>query len=213
MAKLPFFGHEHPELEKQICHLDNIVETLAHEQPKLEKRVGRLEGIIETLVRQVYDLLHKHRAVCFRWRIGPVETTSPSLGEVAMSIVLKDTQRVTINVSPVDAKGNPAQVDGAPVWAVVGPGIVTLAPSADGMTCVATTTGDLGTTQVTVTADADVGEGVQTISGLLDVEVVGGTAVSLAVAAGVPEEIPAPVPSEAPAPVPSEAPAVVDPTV
>lgn len=108
-----------------------------------------------------------------------------------MSLILKDNQRVTINVSPVDAKGNPAQVDGAPVWAVVGPGIVTLEPSSDGFTCVATTTGELGTTQLTVTADADVGEGIQTISGLLDLEVVGGVAVGLAIAAGIPEDIPA----------------------
>lgn len=149
----------------------------------------------------------RKKAVCFRWRIGPVET-SPKNGEVTMSIVLKDTQRVSISVSPVDAKGNPAKVDGAPSWAVVGPAIVTLVPSDDGLTCVATTTGDLGTTQITVSADADVGEGVQTISGLLDVEVVGGVAVSLSVAAGVPEEIPTtPETTTTPAPVATDAPA------
>jgi hypothetical protein len=116
-----------------------------------------------------------------------------------MSVVLKDNQRVTVNVSPVDAKGNPAQVDGAPVWAVVGPSILTLEPSTDGLTCVATTTGALGVTQLTVTADADLGEGVVTISGLMDFEVVGGMAVGLAVTAGVPEDIPTVVP-EVPAP-------------
>jgi hypothetical protein len=108
-----------------------------------------------------------------------------------MMLVLKDTQRVTISVTPVDAKGNPAQVDGAPVWSIVGPEVVALEVSENGLTCVVNTVGTLGTTQITVTADADIGEGIQTISGLLDIEVVSGMAVSLNVTAGVPEEIPA----------------------
>jgi hypothetical protein len=109
-----------------------------------------------------------------------------------MSVVLKDNQRVTASVSPVDARGNPAPIDGVPVWAVVGPAVLTLEPSSDGLSCVATTTGELGVTQLTVTADADLGEGVVTISGLLDVEVIAGIAVGLSVAAGVPEDIPTP---------------------
>jgi hypothetical protein len=108
-----------------------------------------------------------------------------------MTLVLKDNQRVAISVSPVDARGNPAKVDGAPVWSVIGPGILALETSDDGLSCVATATGELGVTQVTVTADADLGEGVQTISGLLDVEVIGGMAVGLAINAGVPEDVPA----------------------
>ncbi|MFA5766819.1 MAG: hypothetical protein WC919_02770 [Candidatus Paceibacterota bacterium] len=180
-----------------MCRFFNWLRRRHH----LGARVNRLEGIVEEISHDIHELPCNRKAVCFRWHIGPVET-SPNSGEVAMSLILKDNQRVTINVSPVDAKGNPAQVDGAPVWAVVGPGIVTLEPSTDGFTCVATTTGELGTTQLTVTADADVGEGIQTISGLLDVEVVGGVAVSLAIAAGVPEDIPAaPVETTPEAPV------------
>ena len=109
-----------------------------------------------------------------------------------MSVVLKDNQRVAVAVSPVDARGNPAPVDGVPVWAVVGPAILTLETAADGLSCVATTTGELGVTQLTVTADADLGEGVVAITGLLDVEVVAGAAVALNVTAGVPEDVPTP---------------------
>lgn len=170
------------------------------------------------LKRLLYSCFRKRKkAICFRWRIGPVETSPSNKGEVKMSIVLKDTQRVSISVSPLDAKENPAKIDGAPSWTVVGPAIVTLAPSDDGLTCVATTTGALGTTQIAVSADADVGEGVQIISGLLDVEVVGGIAVNLSVTAGVPEEIPAetipestttPAPATTPAPVTDDTPTV-----
>jgi hypothetical protein len=143
--------------------------------------------LIVSLIQDIRGMFCEHKAVRFRWRIGPVES-SPKPGEVAM-LVLKDAQKVTITVSPIDAKGNAAQVDGVPAWAVANPAILTLVPSADGLTCVATTTGAVGTTQITITADADLGEGIKTISGLVDVEVVSGMAAGLNIVAGTPEDI------------------------
>ncbi|WP_321377058.1 hypothetical protein [Trichococcus shcherbakoviae] len=105
-----------------------------------------------------------------------------------MTLVLKDTQKCAMAVTPVDAKGNPASVDGPPSWTVLGNLIVTLEPSDDGLSCNVYATGTLGSTQVQVTADADLGDGVVPITGLLDVQVVGGDAVSLSIAAGTPEE-------------------------
>jgi hypothetical protein len=142
---------------------------------------------IVSLIQDIRGMFCEHKAIRFRWRIGPVES-SPRPGEVAM-LVLKDAQKVTITVSPIDAKGNTAQVDGVPAWAVADPAILTLVPSDDGLTCVATTTGAVGTTQITITADADLGEGVKTISGLVDVEVVSGMAAGLNIVAGTPEDI------------------------
>ena len=47
-----------------------------------------------------------------------------------------------------------------------------------------------GAAQVNVTADAQIGEGVTEITGVLDVEVKAGQAVALNIAAGAPEEKP-----------------------
>lgn len=106
-----------------------------------------------------------------------------------MSLVLLDSQKVALSVQPIDAAGNPAKIDGVPAWSVVGanPEILALEVAGDGLSCEVLTAGQLGTAQVMVSADADLGEGVKTISGVLDIEVQGGEAVSLNVSAGLPE--------------------------
>ena len=103
--------------------------------------------------------------------------------------VLTDVQKVTLSVAPVDAAGNPAKVDGVPVWDIIGaqPDILKVQAADDGLSATVTTTGGLGTAQVRVTADADLGTGVKAITGLLDVQVVASDAVSLTVTAGEPE--------------------------
>jgi hypothetical protein len=49
-------------------------------------------------------------------------------------------------------------------------------------------TDKLGSVQIGVTADADFGEGVEPITGILDLEIAGGKAVSLRIIAGTPRE-------------------------
>jgi hypothetical protein len=66
----------------------------------------------------------------------------------------------------------PATVDGVPVWASSDETVIQVVPAADGMgaelLCIAPGTG----VRVTVTADADLGTGVQTITGVSeDIEV------------------------------------------
>ena len=107
-------------------------------------------------------------------------------GEITM-ITLTDLQKVTCSIQPVDAMGNPAQVDGVPEWSVSDSAMLTVAPSSDGLTAVVSTVGPIGTAQVTVTADADLGEGVVSISGVLDVTITGSQATSLSINAGTPE--------------------------
>lgn len=109
-------------------------------------------------------------------------------------MVLKDTEQVVLSVVPVDAKGNPAPVDGAPVWGSSDPTVATVAPAADGLSAMVAAVGPLGKTQISVTADADLGEGFESIAGTLEIEVVAGKAVSLSIKTGTPEEIPAPQP-------------------
>src|SRR6266478_125156 len=93
---------------------------------------------------------------------GQVET-EPRKENIKM-LQLTDTQKCTLSIAPVDAKGNPAPVDGAPSWSVSDPALLDVAPAADGLSAVVTAKGPLGAGQVNVQADADLGAGVVTIA-------------------------------------------------
>lgn len=104
------------------------------------------------------------------------------------SMKITDSQKFTATISPVDAKGNPASVDGVPVWAAPDATIVTVTPAADGMSAEISSTGPIGSVQVSVTADADLGTGTKPLVGTLQVDVVGGEAVALQVNTSNPVE-------------------------
>jgi hypothetical protein len=122
-------------------------------------------------------------------------------------LILTDTQQVPLAVAFLNKAGNPAPVDGAPVWSSSDETVLTVTPAADGLSAVAKATGKLGTAQVSVTADADRGEGVRSISGVLDVTVQPSDAVSASISAGAPEEQPDPEPTPEPGPEPEPEPA------
>ena len=103
-------------------------------------------------------------------------------------LTLTDTQKCALSVSFQTAAGNPAVVDGAPTWGVSDENLLELQVAEDGRSAVVLTKGPLGTAQVTLRADADLGEGVKEIVGILDVEVIPSQAVVAVLSAGVPEE-------------------------
>ena len=103
-----------------------------------------------------------------------------------MSLVLTDIQKVELSISPTNAAGNPAPIDGAVSWSVSDPSIGGLTVSEDGLSAEFATTGKLGSCQVNVSADADVGEGVTSITGVLEVTITASQATSLGIAAGLP---------------------------
>lgn len=109
-------------------------------------------------------------------------------GQLPMAITITASQFFTVSVTAVDARGNPATLDGVPTWASSDEAILTITANPDGSARVAAV-GQPGNAQVTVSADADLGEGVRTLSGLLDVSIVAGEAVALTIAASVPQEI------------------------
>lgn len=109
------------------------------------------------------------------------------LKEVLM-LVLKDNQKVALFIVPTSAAGNPALVEGVPVWTISDSAVLICTPSEDGMSAEVKAAGLVGTAQVSVTADADLGEGVRTITGVLDVEVKAGEAVTLTVSHGEPTD-------------------------
>lgn len=103
-------------------------------------------------------------------------------------LLLTSTQKCSLSIQPVDAHGNPALVDGTPTWSVADPNILTITPAADGLSAEIVAAGPIGATQVSVQADADLGGGVKTIAGTLDVQVAAGEAVGLSISAGTPVE-------------------------
>ena len=90
-----------------------------------------------------------------------------------------DTQTLAASVAFVDGRGNPARVDGVPVWELSGDPIGTVEAAADGLSAVVTLNGSLGLAQIIVRADADLDAGEERellVTG--DLEIVAAEAVS-----------------------------------
>lgn len=104
-----------------------------------------------------------------------------------MALILTDEQKVKLSVSFLTKAGNAAKVDGAPVWSSSNDTVISLVVAEDGLSADAVTVGPLGSAQVSVSADADLGEGVRSIVGTLDLEVVAAEAATVGIAAGAPE--------------------------
>lgn len=103
-----------------------------------------------------------------------------------MAFILTADQEVPVAVSFTDDHGNPAVVDGVPVWASSDDTILSVVAAADGMSAVVAAVGPDGAGQVSVSADADMGAGTTSVIGLLDIEVVAGEAVSAVLTPGTP---------------------------
>ena len=106
--------------------------------------------------------------------------------EVSM-VVLLDNQKVSVLIQPVSVKGNPAPLDGVPVWTVTDESLVSVVSAEDGMSAVVTAVGPIGTAQVIVKGDADLGEGLVEITGILDVEILASGAATFVITPGTPE--------------------------
>ena len=104
-----------------------------------------------------------------------------------MALVLTNAQKVGLSLQPLDQYGNPARVDGTPLWGLSDETLGTLDVAPDGLSAEFTTSGTLGVEQVNATADADLGAGVRPITATLDIQIEPSEAVSLGIVAGVPE--------------------------
>jgi hypothetical protein len=79
---------------------------------------------------------------------------------------LLTSQQFNVVLTITNLAGQPAAVDGVPVWATSDATVVNILPAADGMSAVAPAVAAGGPARFTVTADADLGAGVQTITGV-----------------------------------------------
>lgn len=108
--------------------------------------------------------------------VAPAGRASKRTGKVLLMFQMSSSQQVTVSVIFKDKKNNPAQIDGTPEWLTDNPDVLALTPGTDGKSCLVAAVGPLGTGKVTLTADADLGAGVEQIIGTFDVEVTAGKA-------------------------------------
>lgn len=95
-----------------------------------------------------------------------------------MAYTLPADMQVLLKVQFQDSKGNPATIDGDPVWSSSDTAIATATATPGNPFLAQLMPGtDIGNCQVKVEADADLGEGVRPVLCTMDVTVVGGEAV------------------------------------
>lgn len=86
-------------------------------------------------------------------------------------MIIKVGQQFTVSVDFKDARGNIAPVDGIPTWANDNESVLTMVVATDGLSAVISSPNGPGSGQISVSADADLGTGITTITGVLLVEV------------------------------------------
>lgn len=103
-----------------------------------------------------------------------------------LELTQTNEQQTTVHLTPVTAGGKPAKLDGVPSWSVVS-GPATVAPSDDGLSAtIASNADDLGDTVVQVSADADIGEGVEEVADTILMHTTHANAKSLGLTADAP---------------------------
>ena len=103
-----------------------------------------------------------------------------------MLITITNEQKVTVTLAPTTEAGNPATLDGAPVWTVLS-GDATIEVAADGLSCTLISGEADVNSQIEVVADADLGDGVVNLTDVIDLAVVSAQASALGIVAGDPE--------------------------
>lgn len=102
-----------------------------------------------------------------------------------MLITITNEQKVQVTLMPTTEAGNPATLDGVPTWAVT-EGDATLEVAEDGLSAhLISGEADVNSV-ITVTADADLGEGVVEITDTIDLAVVSASASRLGIATDEP---------------------------
>ncbi len=102
--------------------------------------------------------------------------------------VMTTTQQFHIPNPFLDRKGKPASVDGEAIWASSNEAVATVTPEANGGALVVAQ--GIGDYSISVSGDADLGPGVNTIIGQDTGSVTAGTATTVGLVAGPVEEQP-----------------------
>jgi len=100
-----------------------------------------------------------------------------------MLITITNEEKVLVSLAPVTAAGNPATLDGVPTWTVI-EGDATLEVAEDGLSAFLVSGAADVNSKVEVVADADLGEGVVSLTDVIDLAVVAASASALGLVAG-----------------------------
>lgn len=115
------------------------------------------------------------------------------MADTAISMETKQNVKITID-SFVDRRGNPAKVDGIPVWSASDTDRVQLVPAADGMSCDVFTqllpTDTDTPVRVQMDADADLGAGKADIFGGVAITITQPPATEVKLSVGTPTDTP-----------------------
>ena len=104
-----------------------------------------------------------------------------------MEIKITNEQKVHVKLNPKTSHGNPAALDGAATFTVVS-GDCTVEPDADGLGATITSGTLVADSQISVSADADLGAGVDTITDTIIVTVTAPEASSFGIVADAPTD-------------------------
>lgn len=108
---------------------------------------------------------------------------------MALEVACTNEEKILITINPSTKTGKPAKVDGIPEWSVLS-GNATVIAADDGMSAFVVSQDavdanpTLNITQYKVSADADLGEGVEPIEDTITLHVLGAQASNLGLVAG-----------------------------
>ena len=102
-----------------------------------------------------------------------------------MLITITNEEKVQVTLAPTTAAGNPATLDGVPTWTVI-EGDATLEVAVDGLSAFLVSGAADVNSKIEVSADADLGEGVVTLTDVVDLAVVPASASALGLVVAAP---------------------------
>jgi hypothetical protein len=187
-------------IEKNVAAIGRRLDTMDTQLASVEATQAVHTGMLQTTVSGISEILAilefppppeistgaSH--VIFEVKVGD----SIFEGEDTMAVQMKNSQHLSMSVKYTDKFGNPAKVQGVPVWDLSDPSFGSLRVADDGLRAYFDPSGPSGTCQINNTADADLGEGVKNIVGTIDVNVLPGDAVMVAIDAEVVDAQPKP---------------------
>lgn len=102
-----------------------------------------------------------------------------------MELTITNEQKIKLTLIPVTPAGKPTVLDGPPSWSLVS-GNSTVEAAEDGLSAFLISEDSVGDTSFLVEADADLGEGKETIQEVIVLHVGHARAASLGLSAGTP---------------------------
>lgn len=147
---------------------------------KISKRLRILEGVVKILSEEKIRLKFSVKFTDVNGQI--------IIKEDVRMVTLLDNQKLAITkIEATSVKGNPAVIDGVPTWSISDDTLLSLEVAGDSLSAIVHVVGPVGNAQVMAKADADTGEGIEEITGIMDIEILASKAASLTLTAGTPE--------------------------